>query len=74
MPLSTPIFTEVTIISENFYPKYVENMKCTVTNLFTFSPKSMIVTDAIFKELTLAGQFFFVGIPVPKFVQIQQKR
>jgi hypothetical protein len=33
----------------------------------------MIFTDTIFKELKLAGQLF-VGIPVSKFIQIQQKR
>jgi hypothetical protein len=33
----------------------------------------MIVTDAIFKELTLAGQLF-VGISLPKFKLIQHKR
>jgi hypothetical protein len=73
MPLSNLTFTEVTIISQNFHSKYVENMKCTVTHLFRSSRKSMIVSDAIFKKFTLAGQFF-VGILVPKFIQIQQKR
>jgi hypothetical protein len=33
MPLSTLLFTELTIASQNFHPKSVENMKRTVTNL-----------------------------------------
>jgi hypothetical protein len=73
VPLSTLIFTELTIESQNFHPKSVENMKRAVTNLFRSSRKSMIFNDAIFKDFALAVQLF-VGIPVPKFIQIQQKR
>jgi len=56
MTLSTLIFTELTIESQNFHPKSVENMKRRVINLVKSSRKSMIVTGVIFKELALAGQ------------------
>jgi len=37
MTLSTLIFTELTIASQNFHPKFVENMERRVINLFNSS-------------------------------------